>query len=382
MPWKERTVEDLRREFVEAAKGCANLSALCREFGISRPTGYKWLTRATAGEPLADRSHAPKRVPGRTPEVLEALILAERTANPAWGGKTIRQVLVNQGQTELPCARTVQNILRRNGYISPEEAQKHKPFIRFEKANCNEMWQTDFKGDFGLGDGSRCHPLTILDDHSRYCLHIGAKSNTQGVMESFRNVFEEYGLPNAILSDNGAQFAGFRHGYTQFEKWLMQHDVLPIHGRIKHPQTQGKIERFHRTMKTELLNHVSFADLGDADIALQDWRNRYNTVRPHEALGMRCPATVYEASNRDYVDAYPKHTYGGQYHVIKVNSCGYVRSGRFQAYLSETMCGEYIEFRPSADGKTFAVCFRNYQIATFDADSGNRLNRRITRLDV
>ena len=126
--------------------------------------------------------------------------------------------------------------------ISQEESLKHTAFCRFEKEHCNQMWQTDFKGDFLLGDGTRCYPLTILDDHSRFSIRIEPKSSTIGVKESFIQAFEEYGLPDAILSDNGSQFAGFRQGITQFERYLMDLDILPIHGRIRHPQTQGKIE--------------------------------------------------------------------------------------------------------------------------------------------
>ncbi len=164
------------------------------------------------------------------------------------------------------------------------------------------MWQTDFKGDFALLDGTRCFPLDILDDHSRFAIKIAVKPNTLGVTESFREAFYEFGLPRAVLSDNGWTFRGCQGGYTQFEKWLMNHDVLPIHGRIKHPQTQGKIERFHRSMKTELLNHKEFLNLEDANNSLQEWRYKYNNIRPHEALGMKCPADIYIPSNRTYYD--------------------------------------------------------------------------------
>lgn len=380
MPWEERTVERMREEFVNAAKSCSNLSRLCWEYNISRPTAYKWLKRSAEGESLSDRSHKPHTVPKKTGEEVEQAILEVRRENPGWGGKTIRKVLLNSGLEELPSARTCSNILKRSGCISEEESQKRKAFLRFEKESCNEMWQTDFKGDFKLGDGSRCYPLTIIDDHSRYSIMIDAKPNTLGVKDSFIRAFESFGMPQTILSDNGPQFAGFGGGYNQFEKWLMEHDVLPVHGRIYHPQTQGKIERFHRAMKDELLKHRDFSNLQEADEALQNWREKYNTIRPHRALDMLCPNEVYVPSKRYYTEKAPAYEYDGTYHVIKVNSWGYVRFAQFQMFLSESMRNEYVEFRPCTNEDRFLVCFRNFGIADFDTNTGKLLNRSATRL--
>lgn len=380
MPWESKTVEELRKEFIIASKSTSNFSSLCREFGITRKTGYKWIARATETNDLSDRSHARKNISNKTDLETENLILSVRKDNPAWGGKTIRQVLVNQGYEDLPCIKTCNNILKRNGCITEEESLKHKPFVRFERDKCNQMWQTDFKGDFALLDGTRCFPLDILDDHSRFSIKIAAKPNTLGVADSFREAFYEYGKPDSVLSDNGWTFRGFRNGYTHFEKWLMNHDVLPIHGRIMHPQTQGKIERFHRTMKTELLNQNKFNNLTDADRALQDWRLKYNNIRPHEALGMKCPAEVYIPSDRTYIDNIKKYEYGGEHHVIKVNSWGYVRFNGWQVYLSETMINENIEFRPNPHGDSFFACYRNFKIAEFSNTTGQLINRKISRL--
>ena len=380
MPWESKTVEELRKEFVVASKTTSNFSSLCREFGITRKTGYKWIARAEETDDLTDRSHARKNISNKTDLEIENLILSVRKDNPAWGGKTIRQVLVNQGYEDLPCVKTCNNILKRNGCISEEESLKHKPFVRFERDKCNQMWQTDFKGDFALLDGTRCFPLNILDDHSRFSIKIAAKPNTLGVTDSFREAFYEYGMPDSVLSDNGWTFRGFRNGYTQFEKWLMNHDILPIHGRIMHPQTQGKIERFHRTMKTELLNQNKFKDIFDADRGLQEWRIKYNNIRPHEALNMKCPAEVYIPSDRIYIDNIKKYEYGGQHHVIKVNSWGYVRFNDWQVYLSETMINENIEFRPNPHGDSFLACYRNFKIAEFSNVTGELLNRKISRI--
>ena len=381
MPWESKTVEELRKEFIIAAENSSNFSLLCREFGITRRTGYKWIERAKETGDLSDRSHARKSINNKTDEKTEKLILSLRADNPGWGGKTLRKVLINNGYEDLPCVKTFNNILKRNGCISQEESLKHTPFIRFEKEKCNEMWQTDFKGEFLTADGKYCYPLDIMDDHSRFLIKIKPSTTTANVViPCFKEAFYEYGMPNSILSDNGCQFAGFRQGYTQFEKWLMNNDILPIHGRIKHPQTQGKIERFHRTMKSELLKHQVFEDVFDADKALQNWRYKYNNIRPHEALNMKCPADVYIPSSREYTDKLKEYEYGGQYHVIKINSWGYARFDKWQVYLSETMIDEYIEFRPNPLGDSFVACYRNFKIAEFSVLDGKLINRKISRL--
>jgi transposase InsO family protein len=381
MPWENRTVKEQRKAFVEEAETSKNFSALCREYGITRATGYKWIRRYQSGEEIEDRSRRPHSNPNQISAKTEAQILALREENPGWGARRIQCVMERSGCQELPCVKTVNNVLNRHGCISAEESAKRRPYQRFEKEQCNEMWQTDFKGEFRMGDQQYCYPLTILDDRSRFSIAIVPRTNRENVViPAFQKAFSEYGLPDSVLSDNGAQFAGFRKSYTQFEKWLMMLDILPIHGRFMHPQTQGKIERFHRTMKQELLNHISIADLDDAEKQFSSWREKYNFKRPHEALGMRCPGEVYHPSSRKLPASIPAFTYGGEYHIIKVNSWGYVRFDRWQIFLSGTMRNEYVEFRPNPHGDSFFVCFRNFKIAEFDANSGELISRFIARL--
>jgi len=380
LPWENKTVEQQREEFARRARETTNFSALCREYEITRRTGYKWLERAEKGEALTDRSHAPQQPPGKTKPEIEQKVLAVRKAHPAWGGKKIRKVLENQGLEELPCVKTCNNILKRNGCISEAASKRSKPIQRFERENCNELWQTDFKGDFALTDGGRCWPLTILDDHSRFLLAVDPKPGTGDVIGSFRKVFMEYGLPQSVLSDNGTTFRGCHGGFAQFERWLMEHDVLPIHGRIRHPQTQGKVERIHETMDVELLAGKEFSDLQAVGEAYAPWRQEYNFVRPHEAIGMRCPGEVYSKSLRIYPDHVPAFEYSGEHRVIKVNNWGYVRFARFQVYLSETFANQFLEFRANPLGGSWFACFRSFRIAEFDANTGNLLNRSIRRL--
>lgn len=381
MPWEHRTVKEQREEFVLAAQRCSNFSALCRRFGISPKTGYKWKRRAAAGEPLDDRCRRPHHVPNRTSEEVEGKILAQRAEQPGWGARKIKVVLERKGEKGIPCARTVGNILRRHGCIDPEESRKRQPFQRFEREHCNELWQTDFKGKFRTLDGKHCFALDIIDDHSRFALRIAAADRmAHTVIPVFESAFREYGLPQAVLSDNGVQFAGFRHGYALFEKWLMDWNVLPIHGRVAHPQTQGKIERFHGAMKREFLRQHDFADAAHAHEELQRWRHTYNMERPHEALGMRCPGEVYVPSVRQMPQRIPPVEYGGRFQVIKVSAQGYVSFAGFKTYLSETLAGCPIELRLREDGEVIIACYRNFKIAEFDTRTGERLNRKISRL--
>lgn len=378
MSWEMKTVMEQRAAFIaEAETHQESFSALCRRYGISRKTGYKWVKRVSEGLPLCDQSRRPDLQPSKTARETEELIVKMRKDNPVWGGKMIKAVLESAGYKGIPSAKTCTNILKRNGLITPEASKAHTPYQRFEKEHCNEMWQTDFKGDFLLGNGTRCYPLTILDDHSRYSIKIEPKSTASGVKESFIAAFQEFGLPNAVLSDNGSQFSGFRGGYTQFERFLMDLDISPIHGRIMHPQTQGKIERFHRTLKEEALR-TSPANMEDARRVLDNFRWRYNEIRPHHALGMKTPGSVYQPSTRAYYKSKP-YVYDQGAKLVKVNNWGYIRFGPLQIYLSETMRDMRLEVRP-AENDTFMVIYRNYKIATIDAIEGKLLDRHIRRL--
>lgn len=378
MPWETTTAMDQRKEFIlEASEEDANISQLCVKYGISRKTGYKWINRAAKSLPLCDQSRRPYQQPSKTAIELEQKIVQMRMNHPAWGGKTIRAALESAGVEGLPSAKTCSNILKRNGLIDPAESLKHTAFQRFEKEHCNEMWQTDFKGDFLLGNGTRCYPLTILDDHSRFSIRIEPKTSASGVVDSFILAFQEFGLPNSILSDNGAQFAGAHRGLSQFERFLMDLDILPIHGRPIHPQTQGKIERFHRTLKAEALR-VTPANMEEARARLNNWRWIYNEMRPHHALGLKTPASVYRASTRPYYKP-KKYLYDEGARLIKVNNWGYLRFGPMRIYLSEAMADTYVEIR-CAENDTFSVLYRNYKIASIDAIEQKLIDRHIRRL--
>ena len=378
MSWETKTVMETREQFVaEVMEARETVSALCRKYGVSRKTGYKWINRAAEGLQLCDQSRRPYQQPSKTAEDIEQKVIQMRLDHPAWGGKKIHAVLESAGVKGLPSDKTCCNIIKRNGLIDPAEAAKHTAFQRFEKHHCNEMWQTDFKGDFLLGNGVRCYPLTILDDHSRFSIRIEPKDSATGVKESLIAAFKEYGLPNSVLSDNDSQFAGAHRGLSTFERFLMDLDILPVHGRPIHPQTQGKIERFHRSLKKEALG-VTPANLAEAKARLENWRWVYNELRPHEALKMKTPSSVYKPSTREYYIPKP-YVYDSGAKLIKVNNWGYLRFGPIRLFLSEAMADTQVEIRFD-EKDTFSIIYRNYIIASVDAVDGKLINRHIRRL--
>lgn len=380
MPWMERRVKMLREDFIaQSEKEDSNISALCKEFGISRKTGYKWIKRHKESGSVEDQIRKPKTSRSKTDEKIEKLILEIRQERPGWGARKIQAFLCRKGY-EMPCVRTVNNILKRNGLISLEASLARKPFKRFEREQNNELWQADFKGDILMLDGDRCYPLTILDDHSRYALLIEPRHDQKDVLQSFIPVFRQYGLPEAILTDNGRNFAGLKNGYTLFERALMDQDILPIHGRVRHPQTQGKIERFHRSMENEVLKPHRPLNFAEASEILEQWKGVYNFERPHEALGDRCPAQVYTPSQRSYLEKVQPYDYGSHYHLIKINNWGYLRFADFQIYISETFRDTRVQLVPSEGDDSVLVCYRNFIVAKIDVTNGDLLSRKAYRL--
>ena len=381
MPWKEETVEDQRRTFVIRANeaGC-NFSALCREFRITRRTGYKWLERYRSGEALEDQIRVPLHQPRKTNPETEELILSVRSNHPTWGARKILRYLEDKGNTGLPAPSTATSILKRNGFISPEESARHTAFQRFVRDAPNDLWQMDFKGHFAMMDGNRCHPLTMKDDHSRNLLCLDAYDNErwESVKGSLNRVFLNYGLPAAILCDNGAPWGDNQGGYTPFELWMMQMDVLPIHGRPLHPQTQGKEERFHRTLNEDLLKRTPIRNLAHAQQLFDSYRLEFNTERPHSALNLDVPAKHYKKSPRKMPDVLKEPEYDIGRTLRKVNCKGYISIQNHRYYLSETFCGKYMELLP-LDGDILAVCYGNFLVAKIDLDEKLFVSRRIFR---
>lgn len=381
MPWRNKTVEELRLEVVnKILRQDDSIAAICREYDISRTTAYKWLKRYQDGESFSDRSHAPKTIYNKTSDYQEQLILNTRDEHPSWGARKLHRYLTDKGYHSLPAVSTISDILKRNHRIDPEESIKHTAFKRFEMDAPNELWQMDFKGHFAMANGERCHPLTILDDHSRFSLCVQAKENEryEGVKSSLIQVFQEFGMPRAILCDNGRPWGDSTNGYTPFEIWMMQLNILPIHGKPMHPQTQGKEERFHRTMKNELLKYTIMKNLEHAQKEFDMFRYSYNYERPHEALELDTPSKHYKASSKIYDGTEKEPEYDGNCQLRKVNYKGYISIQKHRYYLSESFIGKYIGVEPTENEK-INLCYGNFIIAQIDLNERLFTSRRIIR---
>jgi len=384
MPFGVRTMAEQRKSLVEEIKsGEHSISELCREYEISRPTAYKWLKRHELGETMECRNKAPLSSPSKTSPAVESSILRAREQHPRWGGRKLKAYLERKGEIGIPSASTVTAILHRHGLISAEASAAAKPWKRFEMPNPNDLWQLDFKGHFAMGDGGRCHPLTVTDDMSRYSLCISAKPNERaaGVKDSFISLFREHGLPKAVLCDNGPPWGTTGiWGFSEFEAFMLDYGILPIHGKPSHPQTQGKEERFHRTLKTELLAMVPIRDLLHAQAEFDAFRKTYNQERPHCSLGYAVPADRYRCSDRAMPERISEWEYPEGCCVRKVNPCGYVSFGGKNIFLSEAFRGRCVALMETCDDGIMEVIYRNFRIAAIDIRNGVFGFKKITRL--
>lgn len=370
MPWREVSKMEQRREFVRLAmQDGANRRELCRRFGIHPDTGYKWLKRWSSEErQLSDRSRRPHSSPIRTPAQMETRILAIRDAHPAWGARKIARCLEREG-IEPPAASTVHAVLVRHERIVPPQGGIPAN-ERFEKAAPNLLWQMDFKGWIKLGNGERCHPLTVIDDHSRFtpCLKACANQKNLTVQSHLEATFERYGLPNAMFVDNGTPWgdASGKH-WTRLRVWLLKLGITLIYSRPYHPQSRGKNERFHRTLRDEVFAFGTFENLAQVQRALDLWREVYNFERPHEAIGLAVPAERYKPSPRPFPAKLPNVEYG-EHEIVRTvpRSKDYIcfKGGFWK--VPEAFRGERLALRPQNKDGLYGVFFASYRIATID----------------
>jgi transposase InsO family protein len=362
----------LRQEFVSLAQTeGANRRLLCRRFGISPKTGYKWLGRVLAegAAGLDERSRRPMSSPQQTAAPLEERIVGVRTAHPAWGPRKIRRYLADRGVSELPAPSTITAILRRHGQIDPTRSRQQQPLTRFVHDAPNHLWQMDFKGHFALQDG-RCHPLTILDDHSRFALGLVACANEQGatVQAHLTTVFRRYGLPERLLTDNGPPW-GVPHGHhswTPLTVWLLRLGIAVSHGRPYHPQTQGKDERFHRTFAAEVLASHVLLSLAHAQAVFDDWRAEYNGIRPHDALGLDVPAKHYQPSPHPFPATLPPLAYHSTDLVRTVQKGGIVALHGHDHRVGDAFVGYRVGLRPTATDGIWEMYFGVHPIMSLD----------------
>jgi len=372
MPWRTESVMDQRVEFVIRAKQREKrISELCREYGISRPTGYLWLRRyEEVGEiqALAERSRRPHRTPRRTERAKEELVLQLRDEK-GWGARKLAKVLSGRGVELVPI--TVHRILKREGRVVAEPAARQAT-NRFERAECNELAQMDFKGEYTLSSREKCYPLSFLDDCSRYLHRLWPLSSTSGkaVHQSLEGHFREVGVPQAILTDHGVPWfsAANQYGLTWVAVWLIKQGVILKYSGMGHPQTQGKVERFHRTLKARTKHRGEPATMAEWRQWAEEFRREYNHERPHEALGMKTPAEVYNAENlRPYQEQPQEWEYsGGEVRRITNKGMLYYRGECY--FVCEALAGERVRL-DELDEKLI-VTFRHLTVREINLRTG------------
>jgi len=366
MSWKEVSIVSQRVQFYNLwQQGKVNMTELCKQFGISRKTGYKWLSRAKEGKEnwFLDCSRKPHSSPIKIAKKLENKIVRLRKKYPDWGGRKLKRLLKNQGEKKIPSSSTITAVLKRHNLIDKSKVP-NQATLRFEHESPNDLWQMDFKGHFRMSRG-RCHPLTILDDHSRFNIMLKACAGETRleVKSALIEAFERYGIPERMTMDNGSPWGHKANGYTKLTVWLMDVGIRVSHSRPYHPQTQGKDERFHRTLKLEVLSRNDFRDLGDCQEAFDNWSALYNNVRPHEALEMEVPATRYRVSNQRYEESRLEYNYDNEDILRKVNPAGSISYKNQKCFLGEAFAGRSVALKRTIKMEEFDVYYRHQKIS-------------------
>lgn len=367
MPWLEESAMSQRKYFFNLWQSKSHtVSDLCKLFGISRKTGYKWISRGLeqADNMFDNRSTRPIHSPIKTRDEIESVIINLRIKYPDWGGRKLKRLLETQKEKNIPAASTITQILRRNGLLDNSIIPAKKR-IRFEHKYPNSLWQMDFKGHFPMTHG-RCHPLTVLDDHSRFNLVLKAchVETHKVVKHSLVEAFEHYGLPDRMTMDNGSPWGNKLHGrYTKLTVWLLDLGIKVSHSRPYNPQTQGKDERFHRTLKAEVLTRRHFIDLSECQQAFNEWREIYNYVRPHDALKLDVPASRYKISHRQYKGSDSTYEYSNDSIMRKVNQSGAISYKSQKSFLGEAFAGRWVAIQRTVEPSKYDIYYRHQRIA-------------------
>lgn len=375
MAFVDRSALRMKLEFVRLAQaGEGSVSALCRRFEIGRTCAYKLIGRYRAeGEAgLLERSRRPHTSPSKSAEAVEIAAVAVRQAHPAWGGRKIAKVLERMG-LEAPAPSTITGMLHRNGIALGEHGGGAEPFTRFERATPNDLWQMDFKGHVPMRQG-RLHPLTVLDDHSRFSVAVRACADqtTQTVTDCLIGIFRRYGLPHQMICDNGPPWGdgGRGDGFTALTVWLIEHRIGVIHSTPLHPQTLGKDERFHRTLKAEAMAGPPFESIAAAQTAFDHFRHAYNHQRPHEGIGMAVPIERYRPSSRDFREKVEPFDYADHDIVRRVQNGGRISVFGRLVRAGRAFVGKHVALRPTATDACFDLFFRHQKISSVDLRQG------------
>lgn len=376
MPWKVSKPMDEKVKFIGRVLDGEKISDLCEEFGISRKTGYKIFERykSCGLDGLSDRSRRPYRQANQLPYQVERSILGLKKEYPGWGAPKLREKLIQRYPTiTAPAISTVHAVLDRHGLVERRRRRRYKaegtPLVAAHQPN--GLWCADYKGEFRMGNKQYCYPLTITDYHSRYLLACEALESTKEpfAFSCFEKVFQEYGLPQAIRTDNGLPFSSPNslYGLSKLSVWWLRLGIAIERIKPGNPQQNGRHERMHLTMKKEACRPAAYNILQQQE-KLDTFQDVFNNERPHQAIGMRCPSQLYTPSVRLY-QGFPDVDYPFADKAVIVTTCGRICMGRRKINLSKVFSGQKVGITETED-KIWLVSFMHYDIGYFDLEAG------------
>ncbi|MBF6571817.1 MAG: IS481 family transposase [Candidatus Binataceae bacterium] len=376
MPWRECSAMEERLRFVARVLDGEGMSAVCREFGISRKTGYKIFNRYKDDglDALTDRSRRPVRYANQLPDQIERAIVRLKKDKPHWGARKIRELLVRRfaGDVRIPAKSTVHAVLDRHGLVKRARQRrrcKAEGTQLSQAAQPNDLWCADFKGEFKLGNGRYCYPLTVTDQASRYLLACEALESTKEVpvIEAFGRLFKERGLPEAIRSDNGLPFASPNGLYnlSKLSVWWLRLGIAIERIKPGNPQQNGRHERMHRTLKAETTRPSGINSL-QQQARFDAFISEFNDERPHEAIAMKVPAEIYSPSSRAY-GGLPELEYPFHDRDILVTACGRICMMRKKINVSTVLAGQKLGIKEVDDG-IWLVSFMHYDLGYIDLE--------------
>lgn len=381
MPWKEVNTMSLRSEFVfQALEPDANMSELCRDYGISRKTGYKWIERYLDGglEGLDDRSRRPKISPTELSENVVCEIIKVRNSHKTWGPNKLKRLIERRGQfKEIPSSTSIHRILDKSGLIKRRKKRKRRPpeicKARIEANAPNDVWTIDFKGWWRTSNGERCEPLTIRDEYSRYILAIKALDTTRRevIQRHMTQVFEKYGLPKVFRSDNGAPFACTRavRGLSRLSAWWVALGIRLDRIDLGHPEQNGGHERMHLDIRNEIQGQID-GDLDEYQASFDQWRQEFNWVRPHQAINYEFPGSVYKKSKNVLPNTPPQIIYPKSFISRKVNRKGVINFKNQEFFISTSLTHYNVGIKPK-ETQTYEVWFDYLYLGKVDINEPN-----------
>ena len=374
MPWKETCAMDQKVRMIgDFLKDEHTISELGEHYQVSRKTIYKWISRYKVGgiEALEESSRAPHRHPNATPPEITCQLINNKLRHVDWGPKKVVSVLrQHYPESRWPAASTAQNILRKEGLVKPRQTRRHTPPFSRPFQEClkpNDSWSIDYKGQFRTGDGKLCYPLTISDNYSRYLLSCRGLRHPsyEDTRPYLERTFREYGLPLAIKSDNGSPFASTGiGGLSRLSAWLIRLQVVPERIALSHPEQNGRHERMHRTLKEAACKPPKYC-LADQQLAFNHFRAEYNEERPHEAIGMKTPASLYAPSRRLFPEKLVPLEYDSFLTVRRVMNSGCIKwKGEF-IYISQALAGQQLGLKQIGEN-TWQLWFSFYPLGILE----------------